>query len=327
MKRLVSLALLGLLAFAPATQAADGPVAISDIDGGKRITIDGKLFAEYRTDLSTKPVIWPIIGPNGASMTRDYPLAEREGEQKDHPHHTGMWFTHEGVGGANFWHQGDAKQVHREWVESRAGEAATIVTRNDWLNDDGKKVAEDIRTITFRPLGQARAIDYDVKLTATEKDIEIGDSKEGTFGIRVPSTMVVDRKNGTPGTILNSRGQKNGEAWGKAASWVDYSGEVQLPDGDTDVAGIAMMNHPTSFRYPTHWHVRTYGLFAANPFGLKAFKAQDEPGTVKLAQGESLQFSYRVVFHAGNARDAAVEELFQSYAENSRTVSADSADE
>ena len=46
-------------------------------DGKKvTVTIGGKLFAEYLTCSGTKPIIWPIVGPTGKRMTREYPMAE-----------------------------------------------------------------------------------------------------------------------------------------------------------------------------------------------------------------------------------------------------------
>ena len=62
------------------------------------------------------------------------------------------------------------------------------------------------------------------------------------------------------------KGITDDAAWGKASPWVDYVGPV---DGKT--VGVAILNHPLSFRYPTTWHVRMYGLFAANPFGWHDF--------------------------------------------------------
>src|SRR5690606_24989744 len=130
---------------------------------------------------------------------------------------------------------------------------------------------------------------------ASEGPLVFGDTKEGSFGVRVPTAMDVDRKQG--GKITTSEGADDGAAWGKQASWVDYCGPV-----DGEVVGIAILNHPESFRYPTHWHVRTYGLFAANPFGIHDFTgAAAGAGNLELAAGESITLRYRVIFHKGDA--------------------------
>lgn len=76
--------------------------------------------------------------------------------------------------------------------------------------------------------------------------------------------MAVDSKLG--GKIINSNGIVDGDARGKPAAWSDYNGPVE---GEN--LGIAMLNHPSSFRAPTRWHVRSYGLFTANPFALNQY--------------------------------------------------------
>ena len=103
---------------------------------------------------------------------------------------------------------------------------------------------------------QARWIDVEIVFSATQP-LTFGTTKEGSVGVRLWPTLTVSRG----GTIVNSEGQRNGDAWGKTAEWVDNYGNI---DGET--LGIAVLNHPTSLRHPTTWHVRTYGLFAANPF-------------------------------------------------------------
>jgi hypothetical protein len=98
------------------------------------------------------------------------------------------------------------------------------------------------------------------------------------------------------------------KAWGQASPWVDYVGPI---NGKT--VGIAVLNHPASFRYPTTWHVRTYGLFAANPFGWHEF-GKTERGDHTLAKGESMTFGYRVIFHEGDTTAAGIDRLFSAYA-------------
>jgi hypothetical protein len=111
------------------------------------------------------------------------------------------------------------------------------------------------------------------------------------------------------GRIVTSEGARDGDAWGKRAKWVDYSGPV---NGKT--AGVAIFDHPKNPRHPTWWHVRTYGLFAANPLGAHHF--ENKPvgaGDLKLAAGERVTFRYRFVFHAGNEKAAGIEERYTAY--------------
>jgi hypothetical protein len=276
---------------------------------GAVVRVDGELFAEYVTRSGNKPIVWPILGPTGKPMTRAYPMANAPKETRDHPHHRSLWFTHGEVGGVNFWAE-DRKSgtiVHRKFTELRGGATAVVATENDWMGPDGKKVLEDQRRLTFGVEGSDRWIDFDITLVAGEGPVKFGDTKEGMFAVRVAESMKVDAKLG--GKLVNSAGQINDAAWGRPADWVDYVGPV---DGKT--LGIAIFNHPSSFRAPTYWHVRTYGLFAANPFGLHDFPGGEKrDGSYTIEQGKSIAFFYRVLLHSGNTPQAGVAEAYARY--------------
>ena len=196
-------------------------------------------------------------------------------ETKDHVHQRSCWFTHGEVNGIDFWTEMPTGRngtiVHRKFVKIASGRQAEIVTENDWLGPSGKKVCEDRRHLAFGALGDARWINFDITLRASQGPVTFGDTKEGSFGLRVAQWLAVDSKQG--GQIVNSHGETDAAAWGKRAQWVDYHGTL-----DGQGVGIAMFNHPDSFRYPTGWHVRTYGLFAANPFARKGFNGKRGAG-------------------------------------------------
>jgi len=279
---------------------------------GVTVKIDGQLFTQYVIQSGTKPILWPIVGPTGKPLTRAYPMEKNTRETKDHVHHRSLWFTHGDVNGVDFWGETPAGKtgriVHRKFVKIQSGEQAEIVAENDWTNPAGKKVCEDQRHLTFGTRGDARWIDFDIALRASEGPVAFGDTKEGTFGLRVAESLSVDAKRG--GHIVNSAGQTNLKAWGKRADWVDYYGPL---DGDT--VGIAVFNHPSSFRYPTGWHVRTYGLFAANPFAEHSFTGVESKAvSYTLPQGKEIVLRYRVFLHRGDDKDGKVAEAFADYA-------------
>lgn len=288
--------------------AISAEISIEQSEAGARVKIDGQLFTEYHTVSGTKPILWPIIGPTGKPVTRDFPMADKPGEAKDHPHQRSCWFSHGNVNGVSFWEEKakkPAKIEHREFLAIESGNRPTIATRNDWIAPDGRKLCEDRRTLGFGATADARWIDFEIVIRASEGELRFGDTKEGSFGLRVAESIAVDARQG--GRIVNSEGKTNREAWGRRAAWVDYCGPLE---GQT--VGIAVMNHPSSFRYPTYWHVRTYGLFAANPFGVKEFGGEG-PGDATLAAGETICLRYRVYLHTGDERSARVAEVFQEY--------------
>lgn len=274
------------------------------------ILVQGEPLTTYRVDAGPKPILWPLIGPGKTRYTRSYPMEKISGEDADHPHQRSLWFTYGLVNGIDFWAEanghGSIKETSRNTPKN--GQAwSTLITTDDWLGPDGKVVIKDERRLTVWNTRDIRILDLDVTLTATEGPVEFGDTKEGMFGVRVPSSMDVKAKKG--GKIVNAEGLTDGAAWGKRSSWVDYSGPV---DGKT--VGVTILEHPTSYGSPTPWHVRDYGLFAANPFGKHDFGLADKPTPTILPKGKSLTFRYRVILHKGDAKEADPATAFEFFA-------------
>jgi hypothetical protein len=322
LRLIVGLAGLGVALMIGSNVAAE--VTIEPSERGAVVKIDGQLFVEYLTQAGTSPAIWPVLGPTGKKMTRTYPLGPKDNSgTDDHPHHQSLWFTHDDVSGphvprANFWsgNRNDAsggngsRAVHREFVKQKSdGQSATIVTRNDWMDGD-LRLFEDERTLVFGTRANGdRWIDFTITIKATEGDILFGDTKEGTFAVRVPDSMRLEAKQG--GHIVNSDGVEDDAAWGIPARWVDYTGPVE---GET--LGIAIFSHPKSFRPIPRWHVRGYGLFAANPFGQKDFPKPElaQQGAYTLNKGDELTLRYRVLLHRGTTDDADVAGAYAEFA-------------
>lgn len=294
--------------------------SVEKTDKGYDIKIDGELFASYRADGEGTPALWPIIGPTGKEMTRAFPFLPegKPSEKIDHPHHRSFYFTHGDVNGEDFWMKSPAAVKHRKYVKAEAGkDDAVLVTENDWVGGKGDVLCGDLRTFRFGLVGENRIIDFDVTVTARAEKVVFGDTEEGSFGLRVAGELDRDKKRKDQsqpgGTIVNAEGIKNTEAWGKRSAWVDFYGPI---DGDT--VGVAILNHPESFRYPTYWHVRPYGLFAANPFGVHDFeRKKNEPrlGDHVMGRGDSFTLRYRVVFHKGDPKKAKLQRLHEAYSQ------------
>jgi hypothetical protein len=311
MSRLLFAFVAALVMLASGHLTFGGDLEVRQDDGGVDVLSEGKLVLRYHVKSGAKPIIWPIIGPDGKEMTRAYPMIkDRPGEKTDHVHQRSLWFTHGDVNGTSFWDEekGHGDIVHREFVEVKGGPTAVVRTRNDWVAPNGDKVCSDERRIDVKKTDPGLTIDFDVTIKGGEKGTKFGDTKEGAFGIRIPTSM--DLNSGKGGHIVNSEGHTDKDAWGKAAKWVDYHGPV-----DGEKLGIAILNHPKSFRFPTYWHVRDYGLFAANVFGVKDFTGKEENrGDHSLAAGESITFRHRLVFHRGDEKEAKIAEAFEEYA-------------
>lgn len=309
MRRIVVTSLCWVLVLA-GIGVAQAEVGVKQTATGVDVTIDGKPFATYIFDAGFKPVIWPIVGPTGKEMTRAWPLRKDDPSEKtDHVHQKSFWFDHGNVNGIDFWAETakqQGKQVHKELVQATGGKVGTVVTRTDWNGPDGKTLLSDVRKVRFGGDQDMRYIDFDVVVTAVADEVTFGDTKEGSFGVRVNELMKVERKTG--GKIVSSEGLEDEKAWGKPAKWVDYYGPIS---GET--LGIAILNHPSSLRYPTHWHVRPYGLFAANPWGLHDFTQGKERSDHTMKKGDSFKLGYRVIFHKGDEKQGKIAEAFAEY--------------
>lgn len=294
---------------------------------GVVVKYDGQPFAEYVISEANKPYLFPVYGPTGKQMTRAFPMQNVDGEQKDHYHHRGICFGHQDINGFDSWMErgsvsllpddqlndkqkaalarmGSTKHVAFKEIKADA-QQAVIVEENEYVGGDGKKSVTEIRRMTFRVEGETRLIDWDQEFIARDGEVTFGDRKDAGLSIRVPTSMAVDTNKG--GHIVTSTGITDKDAWGKRAPWVDYSGPV---DGET--LGVAMLNHPTSFRHPTTWHVRTYGLFTANCFG--TLDKNDPNGPVTLKQGEKLLLRHRFLFHKGDDKAANIAAAYERYA-------------
>ncbi|MBJ02816.1 MAG: hypothetical protein CMK00_08105 [Planctomycetes bacterium] len=280
------------------TQSATRHVVLERLPDRIRFTVDGQLFTEYRLD-GRFPAFFPVRNPTGDDMTRAFPFEKRSGERQDHPHHRSLWFAHGDMNGVDFWHDESTVVNQPRMLESGGdGEQAWFTSANTWVDGKGRLICTDERRITAFTREHAFGLDFDITLTASGAGLIIGDTKEGTCAIRLAPGLVADKG----GTLQNSSGQKGGAVWGQRSPWLLAQGTV-----NTRPAAVAILDHPDNPRYPTTWHARTYGLVAANPFGLAAFERKPNgSGALTLKPGESVRFQYRFLFFSGHPDPASL---------------------
>ncbi|MCU0227343.1 MAG: PmoA family protein [Bryobacterales bacterium] len=311
---------LGLMAvFLPVLLAAQ--VTVKHSGDKVSITIDGR----HESDLylaSPKPYLHPLRAASGKIVSRMYPMAEREGEMKDHQHHRGLFYAHGDVNGVDFWaneasykrdNLGLIELIQVEETKSGANQGS-LRARFAWKSPQGELLLEEDRTMVFHKAPGQRAIDIDLKLTA-KREVNFGDTKEGTFALRTAPEFELAGNPKAPktpqrtGRMVNANGVEGKDIWGKRAPWVDYSAVV-----DGEKLGIAMMEHPENPRYPTYWHARDYGLFSLNPFGVRDFERNKTlDGSLKLSAGQSVRFRYRILIHSGDEKDANIPAVYERY--------------
>ena len=291
--------------------------------GRIQVTIDGKPYTTLFCGPETsKPYLHPLRSQSGKIVTRRYPMENVPGETHDHPHQRGLWFSHGSVNGLDFWsnepsqHGGKNARIVLKSVGSLAGgaESGTMNVSFDWTDPAGKTMLTEARAMKFYAGPATRVIDFDITLTPLEK-VTFGDTKEGTFAIRLAPSLEEPTRQSLPspkrtGLMVDSEGRR-GEAqvWGHRAGWVDYCGQI---DGES--LGIAILDHPSNPRHPTYWHSRSYGLFAANIFGLHDFlNDKSADGSMTVGPGEALRFRYRVIIHPGDTQSAGIAAEYEKY--------------
>jgi hypothetical protein len=342
--RLAALSCLLVIAFARPIGSAGGvELKVNEAATRVDVTIDGKPFTSYVwPGTLKKPVLYPLRTAKGTIVTRGFPLDPRKGERVDHPHHVGLWFNHGDVNGLDFWNNSDAIKpqdapkmgtiVHRRIVSAKSGaDQGELVVETAWLTHDSKQLLEETTRFVFSGGADSRTIDRITTLTALDQPVTFRDSKEGLLGMRVrreleqpadkpelftdasgKSTAVPVLDNtGVTGKYLSSEGKEGDAVWSTRAKWTLLGGIV---DGE-DVT-VAILDHPSNTGYPTHWHARGYGLFAANPLGDKQF---NEPKSFDFAlkAGESVTFKYRVLILSAPPAKDRIEREARAFAQGS----------
>jgi hypothetical protein len=275
-----------------------------------------------------KPVLHPLITKSGQSLTRGYPIEPQPNERVDHPHHVGYWLNYGDVNGYDFWNHSDAIPADKKEgygtvfpVSFEVDEAKgklSIVT--EWKAPDGTVLIEEHTDFVFSEKDNHRFIDRTSTLHAKE-EVSLTDNKEGFLGIRVsralehpstkpeiftdangiPSEVKVLNNEGVTGQYLSSEGIKGDDVWGTRGKWVALNG---IQNGEA--VAITIYDHPENLGYPTYWHARGYGLFAANPLGQKIFSEGALELNASIPKGEKLTFKFRVMISDGAAVDAAL---------------------
>ena len=286
---------------------ADAAVTFDGIgEDGDRfdIKIGGKTFTSYVYDPSlAKPYLGPVMTSFGESFTRlDF-------ETKEHPHHRSIFF---GVGdvtldggekNVDFWNEPANCGIQRHTgirnvVSNNV--YASFMAGTTWCSHDGVPMIDAECEYKFydQPEG-CRYIDLALTYHAAYGGVTFGKTKEaGPLGVRMADPLRAERG----GYIANSYGARGeGEAWGRASNWCVYGGELS-----GHPVGIAVFDDPGNERYPTTWHIRDYGLFAANNLYFR--------GGLRIEAGESLTYRYRIVLFEGTPEANRIGERFIVYA-------------
>jgi hypothetical protein len=288
------------------------------------VFVGSNLFTRFIfPDTLAKPVLYPIFSANGAMLTRGYPMFPMAGDPTDHPHHLGLWLNFENVNGLDFWNNSFAIPANKKSlygsiktdriIKKEDGAKGILAYHANWVNNKNEILLEETTQYEFSGSGNQRIVDRITTLKAVQ-DVLFTDAKDGLLGLRVAHELQVsskkdqvftdDKGNVTivkgntdavaTGNYLTSAGKEGDSAWSTRAKWCKLYGKMK-----NDSISVAIIDHPSNINYPTYWHARGYGLFAANPLGEKVFTNGKSAKNLHLKPGESVRFVYRVVFDQG----------------------------
>jgi hypothetical protein len=304
------------------------------------ILVDGQPFTSYIwPDSLKKPVLFPLRTASGTVVTRGYPLKPRTGERTDHPHHVGLWFNYENVNGVDFWNnstglsaQQQAKMgtiVHRRILKTSDGaDRGELKVEADWIMPDGKPILRETTDFIFHAAPNTRAVDRISTLTALDQPVVFKDSKDGLIALRVrreleqPSTEAATYTdssgratavkamdtNGVTGLYRSSEGKVGDAVWGTRGRWTMLTGKVAQED-----ITLALLDHPQNAGFPTYWHARGYGLFAANPLGQESFSKGKEKLNFTIQPKQSATFRYRLLILDSAATPDQLETQYRQF--------------
>ncbi|MCE5249652.1 PmoA family protein [bacterium] len=295
--------------------ASCGEVSFVQGDNAIDVMINGRRVTSYvyKPEL-TKPVLFPVMTFAGTVVTRGYPFEDIAGESRDHPHHTGVFFTYDEVNDTRFWAAtASPPKIRQVKITGMKGgsDKGTLSVILHWEDMNGKPLLEEKRIMVFRPGVNEYSIDFSMTLTALDTTVVFKDTKEGMFAIRVASWL--QEKDGT-GSYISSRGAETAQnIWGRRAEWVRLEG-----DHNGGKVGIAILNHPSSTNFPTFWHARDYGLFSANPLGQSVFEQgtgveNPKPFELTLKPGKSALFRFCMIICDGPRTKAEIDKRFEAY--------------
>ncbi|KAB7731078.1 c-type cytochrome [Rudanella paleaurantiibacter] len=260
-------------------------------------------FAVYRAGEKTplvtqhakadfRPYLHPIAAPDGQGVLTEYSPGH-------HKHQTGLYWGFTRVNGRDYFHhpQGDYwRRVSARIVESR-GTTVRWQTVYDLLDSTGRAVLTETQNWAMREQDGKFFLDLEWNGEA-QTDVTIGKYDYGGLFLRMPW------KEGIRGEVINAARQRNDKAEGQAAPWVDVGMQVA---GRSDLAHIAIFDHPQNRGYPTVWRVD--GQLGVGPARARKADWHIKKGSVEILK-------HQLVVYTGTLNDVELTKTFGQFTGN-----------
>nr|WP_295925229.1 PVC-type heme-binding CxxCH protein [uncultured Dyadobacter sp.] len=239
-----------------------------------------------------RPYLHPIVAPDGKGVLTEYSPGH-------HKHQTGIYWGYTRVNGRDYFHHpsdGYWKRVSAKVIEGKGTEVKWQTVYN-LLDSTGAAVLTETQNWSMRIKDGKYLLDLEWNGEA-QTDVTIGKYDYGGLFVRMPW------KEGIKGEVINAARQKNEKAEGQAAMWVDIG--MQVP-GRTDLAHIAILDHPGNKGYPQTWRVD--GQLGAGP-------ARARKGDWHIKKGETEIIKHELVIYTGELNDIQLNKTFGEFIGN-----------
>jgi putative membrane-bound dehydrogenase-like protein len=236
-----------------------------------------------------RPYIHPILSPDGKGILTEY-------SPSHHKHQTGLYWGFTNVNGRDYFHHNEGdywQKVAANLIESE-GEQVSWQTVYRILDAAGAPILEETMTWMMREENGRYYLDLEWKGEALE-DIIIGQYDYGSLFLRMPW------KEGIAGEVTNAARQKNNSAEGQPAMWVNVAMQV---DGRSDMANVAIFDHPENRGYPNKWRVD--GQLGVGP-------AFTRDGDWDIPKGKTEKLKHQLVIYTGEFNDVKLTETWGEF--------------
>ena len=278
---------------------------VPETDFATSFTIDGREVLRWNFGHHfPRPFFHPVIGPAGANLVRmGHPGAP------NHDHHAGIWFAHSMIEEFNFWANGTGTQIRqRQWLDYVDGDdfAAMAVLLDFYDGHEEPPIVNQETIVAVKPLpGGESLIEFQLRINSMREQVTLNQTNFGIVAVRVAAT-IAEHFGG--GVITNDQGVRHeADIFGKASSFMDYSGPVRGSDGRTVVNGITLFDHPANPNYPAKWHVREDGWMGPS---------LNRDQAIVLNENEPLSLRYQLHLHDGRLDSERAVGLNRSFAES-----------
>ena len=262
-----------------------------------------------------RPFLHPIVAPDGKGLATQYSPGH-------HPHQTGLYWGFTRVNGEpmdadtlrQWFYRRDkpeeiARAVGRDYFHNPGGDywrrdSASVVTEAgtevQWqtvygmLDADGKVFMTETQNWSMRAEEDRFILDLEWAGEA-HTEVSINEMSYGGMFLRMPWTRDI------PGEAVNAARQRNRQAEGLRAMWVDVGMQVE---GRDDFLHVAIFDHPMNAGYPQTWRVD--GQLGVGP-------TRARMGDWHIPEGATEVIRHRLIVYTGELNDLELTEDWEEY--------------